>query len=65
VAFVALPPLRERPEDILLLTQSLLDRFGAQYGHGSLALDERVKERLLAWSGVATYARSNAPSNAP
>ncbi len=50
---IALPPLRERPEDILLLTESFLHRFAVQYGHGSLTLDDRVKERLLAceWRG--------------
>jgi DNA-binding NtrC family response regulator len=50
---IALPPLRERPEDILLLAESFLHRFAVQYGHGSLTLDDRVKERLLAceWRG--------------
>jgi DNA-binding NtrC family response regulator len=50
---VALPPLRERPEDILLLAQRFLQRFAVRYGHNHLVLDERAKERLVAheWRG--------------
>ncbi len=50
---VPLPPLRERPEDILLLTDVFLQRFGAQYGRPSIALEESARTRLLAheWRG--------------
>ena len=50
---VALPPLRERPEDIVLLTEVFLRRFGSQYGREALLLDDAVRERLLAheWRG--------------
>jgi DNA-binding NtrC family response regulator len=50
---VALPPLRERPEDIKLLTDLFLQRFGEQYGRHGVTLDEAVRDRLLAyeWRG--------------
>jgi DNA-binding NtrC family response regulator len=50
---VSLPPLRERPEDIALLVDHFLQRFGSQYVHAPVALDEGARERLLAyeWRG--------------
>ncbi len=50
---VTLPPLRERPEDIALLTDLFLRRFGAQYGHPNITIDEQATERLLTheWPG--------------
>jgi DNA-binding NtrC family response regulator len=50
---VALPPLRERPEDILLLTEIFVRRFGAQYRREDVTLDEAACARLLAheWRG--------------
>lgn len=50
---VPLPPLRERPEDILLLTDHFLRRFGAQYGRPGISLDESVRVGLLVhqWRG--------------
>lgn len=50
---VALPPLRERPEDILLLTDVFLRRFAAQYGREEVTLDRAARDRLLAheWRG--------------
>jgi DNA-binding NtrC family response regulator len=50
---VALPPLRERPEDILLLTDVFLRRFAAQYGREHVTLADAARERLLAydWRG--------------
>jgi transcriptional regulator with PAS, ATPase and Fis domain len=50
---IALPPLRERPEDILLLTDDFLRRFGAQYRRERTTLDPIARARLLAydWRG--------------
>jgi DNA-binding NtrC family response regulator len=50
---VSLPPLRDRPEDITLLTDLFLQRFGACYGHPSVSLDEAARQRLLThdWRG--------------
>ena len=50
---VSLPPLRERPEDIVLLTDVFLRRFGAQYRRDTVQLDEAARERLQAheWRG--------------
>lgn len=50
---IVLPPLRERPEDILLLADHFLRRFGAQYGRERVTLDEAARDRLLAyeWRG--------------
>jgi DNA-binding NtrC family response regulator len=50
---VALPPLRERPEDIALLVDHFLQRFGLQYGHPHVTLEDEARDRLLAyeWRG--------------
>jgi DNA-binding NtrC family response regulator len=50
---VTLPPLRERPEDILLLTDLFLERFGEKYGRSGVTLDAGARDRLLAyeWRG--------------
>lgn len=50
---VALPPLRERPEDILLLTELFVRQFGVQYGRDGITLDDAARDRLLAyeWRG--------------
>jgi transcriptional regulator with PAS, ATPase and Fis domain len=50
---VTLPPLRERREDIDLLTAHFLRKFGAQYGHQSLTLDEAARNQLMVyeWRG--------------
>jgi transcriptional regulator with PAS, ATPase and Fis domain len=50
---VTLPPLRERREDVDILTAHFLRKFGAQYGHQSLTLDEAARNQLMAyeWRG--------------
>jgi transcriptional regulator with PAS, ATPase and Fis domain len=50
---VTLPPLRERPEDIQLLADHFLRRFGEKYGRDDITLDDAARERLLAhdWRG--------------
>ncbi|MEY2598248.1 MAG: hypothetical protein RLZZ142_507 [Verrucomicrobiota bacterium] len=50
---IAVPPLRERREDIPSLVQRFAARFGDQYGLGTPAIDPRAMERLIAsaWPG--------------
>lgn len=50
---IDVPPLRQRPDDILLLAGHFLDRFARRYGRRLPALDDRVREALLAheWRG--------------
>jgi DNA-binding NtrC family response regulator len=50
---ISLPPLRERPEDISLLVDYFLERFGSHYGHADVTIDESARQRLLAhdWRG--------------
>jgi DNA-binding NtrC family response regulator len=43
---VCVPPLRERPEDILLLAGHFLERFGRQYRSQPLVLDDASQELL-------------------
>ncbi|HEX2219486.1 MAG TPA: sigma-54 dependent transcriptional regulator [Gemmatimonadales bacterium] len=53
VILLRLPPLRERAEDVMLLAQHFLQRFGAKYGKQVERLDPRARELLLAypWPG--------------
>jgi DNA-binding NtrC family response regulator len=50
---VILPTLRERPEDIELLTTHFLGKFAAQYGHGTVTVDDAARKQLIAheWRG--------------
>ncbi len=50
---VCLPPLRDRPEDILLLAHHFLGTFGAEYGRPGLGLSAAARQKLLAydWPG--------------
>jgi two-component system response regulator FlrC len=50
---IALPPLRERIEDILPLAETLLARIGADLGRPPLRLDDEARTRILAapWTG--------------
>ena len=50
---VRLPPLRERPADIVPLAEHLLARIGRQLGRPSLALSERAREKIVGcpWPG--------------
>jgi transcriptional regulator with PAS, ATPase and Fis domain len=50
---IHLPPLRERPEDILLLVDAFLQEVGAAVGRPATGLSKDARERLLdyAWPG--------------
>jgi two-component system NtrC family response regulator len=50
---IALPPLRERPEDILLLVDAFLDEIGHSVGRPAAGASEEVREKLVAyrWPG--------------
>ena len=50
---ILLPPLRERPGDILPLSEKLLARVGAQIGRAHLALSAEARRRIVAapWPG--------------
>lgn len=53
VIHVALPPLRSRGGDVLLLAQAFLERFAAQNGKSVVGIQASAAERLLAypWPG--------------
>ena len=53
VARVHLPPLRERKEDIPLLTDHFVQKFSAQFGRGIEGFSDEAMERLLSydWPG--------------
>jgi two-component system response regulator AtoC len=53
VAIIALPPLRERGRDALLLARHFLDRFANEFGRGPLRLTPEAQKILLAhqWPG--------------
>jgi len=48
-----LPPLRERPEDILFLADALMRRLALKHDHDHPSLSPRVRDRLIAhpWPG--------------
>jgi DNA-binding NtrC family response regulator len=50
---IAVPPLRERPEDIVPLAQHFLERMALRYGRSDLALSETALAKLRAhgWPG--------------
>ncbi len=50
---IALPPLRERKEDVLLLCRHFLEHFNRQYGKNIRGLGRRAQSALLAypWPG--------------
>src|SRR5262249_52679234 len=47
------PPLRERPEDILVLLNHFIEQYSAEYGQSLVAFTERANARLLSypWPG--------------
>jgi DNA-binding NtrC family response regulator len=53
VTVVRVPPLRERPEDLLLLVESLAPRLRAETGHESVRLSPRARRALQShsWPG--------------
>jgi transcriptional regulator with GAF, ATPase, and Fis domain len=50
---IALPPLRERPEDVLLLVDAFLEEIGRSIGRPAAGVSEEVREKLVAypWPG--------------
>jgi len=50
---IALPPLRERPDDILLLAEASLEEIGRSVGRPAAGFSEEVREKLVAypWPG--------------
>jgi transcriptional regulator with GAF, ATPase, and Fis domain len=50
---IPLPPLRDRPEDIAMLTDAFLEEIGRSLGRPAAGIDEDVKDTLLgyAWPG--------------
>jgi transcriptional regulator with GAF, ATPase, and Fis domain len=48
-----LPPLRERPEDVLVLAEAFLEEIGASVGRPAAGISEDAREQLLAhaWPG--------------
>jgi transcriptional regulator with PAS, ATPase and Fis domain len=50
---IHLPPLRERPQDVLVLAQAFLDEIGETVGRPAAGLSEDAREQLLAhtWPG--------------
>ena len=70
VVHVHLPPLRERPEDVPILLQHFVERFGLETGRGTLRLSGEVIDALTrySWPGnvrelvnCARYVASLAP----
>ena len=53
VAAVELPPLRDRPQDVLALAAHFIQKFGQQYEMGDITLTEAAKEKLTGcyWKG--------------
>ena len=50
VVRVRLPPLRERPEDVLPLLDHFLERFRQESGRATFRLSPEVRDRLTAWT---------------
>src|SRR5262249_57749627 len=50
---ITLPPLRERPDDILVLAEAFLDDIGRTVGRPAAGLSKDAQDRLLAhpWPG--------------
>jgi DNA-binding NtrC family response regulator len=47
---IALPPLRERPRDIALLTDAFLEAIGRLVGRAAAVISDEAREKLLAYS---------------
>ena len=50
---ITVPPLRERPEDVLVLSEAFLDEIGRSVGRPAAGLSKDARDRLLthAWPG--------------
>ena len=53
VVRITVPPLRERPEDILYLAEHFLDHFASQYQKGPLRFTDHARDSLIehTWPG--------------
>ncbi len=53
VILLRIPPLRERGDDVLILAEHFLQRFGAKYGKSVQRIDARARDALRAypWPG--------------
>ena len=47
---IALPPLRERPDDIALLTDAFLEATGRSVGRAAAGISDEARDRLLAYT---------------
>jgi transcriptional regulator with GAF, ATPase, and Fis domain len=50
---IALPPLRERPDDVLMLVDAFLEEIGRSVGRPAAGISQEVREKLVAypWPG--------------
>lgn len=50
---VVLPPLRERGQDVVLLAEEFISRYGAEYGRGKFRMSRNTEKALLGyhWPG--------------
>ena len=50
---VAIPPLRERGQDVVLLAEEFIKRYGAEYGRGKFKMSRNTEKALLGyhWPG--------------
>ena len=57
---IRIPPLRERPEDIIPLTAAFLDDIGRSFGRAPVGITREAKEMLLMhpWRGNARELRN-------
>lgn len=52
VISITLPPLRDRPDDIIALSQKFLDEFNKKYGYKKIFSEKTIKDFLqYAWPG--------------
>ena len=58
---VEIPPLRERPEDIVPLTEIFITKYTNIYGKKPMALTDDAKEKLKANLGWVISANWNIP----
>jgi len=47
---IALPPLRERPEDVALLVEAFLEEIGQTVGRPAAGVSQEVKDKLVAYA---------------
>ena len=62
---ICIPPLRERPADIVPLCEMFLQEIGKSFGRPPGGLTKGAREALLATTGLATPASYGTRSNAP